>query len=117
MSAEQVVAQLAAKAVDPNLSAQPLDVPAALESGVLRFAAQLTAPDGAPIGGATVLFMISVAARMTVKCAAVTGGDGIARAESMLPVGLLDRGPLEFRIGFAGAPPMYWPISIAGRLV
>lgn len=104
-------------AVDPILSAEPLDTAAALASGTLRFTARLTAPDGAPIDAATVLFTISVAARTSVKCAAMTGADGVARAESMLPLGLFDREPIEFRIGFAGAPPKYWPVSVAGRLV
>jgi len=122
MSAEQVPSQafatnLAGVAVDPVLVAEPLDAHAALESGLLTFAARLTTPGGAPIGGATVLFTMSVAARTSVKCAAVTGENGVAHAESMLPVGLFDRGQVEFRIGFAGAPPMYWPISVTGRIV
>lgn len=116
MSAEHMI-RLAGVTVDPILTAEPLNAVAGLESGTLTFAARLTAPDGAPIGGATVLFTISVAARTSVKCAAVTGNNGMAHAESMLPLGLFDREPVEFRIGFAGAPPMYWPVSVAGTIV
>ena len=88
-----------------------------MATGVLRFGARLTAPNGSPLSGATVLFTIAHAARTTVKCAALTDSDGVARAESRVPLGLFDRGAVEFRVGFAGAPPYYWPISVAGQFV
>ena len=111
------VTHIGGTAVDPVLVAEPVDGLAALESGFLRFSARLTDPDGAPLGGATVLFTISVAARTTVKCAAVTDDDGVAHTESTLPDGLFERSPIEFRVGFAGAPPLYWPISVTGEIV
>jgi hypothetical protein len=116
-SSTPVVTHIGDTAVDPHLVAEPVDGLAALESGVLKFAARLTDPDGAPLGGATVLFTISVAARTPVKCAAVTDDNGRAHAESTLPLGLFDHGALEFRVGFAGAPPLYWPVSVAGKIV
>jgi hypothetical protein len=113
-----IVTHLAGTAVDPRLVAAPLDGLAAIEDGVLKFSARLTAPaDDLPVSGATILFTISLAARTTVKCAAVTDEDGVARTESTLPAGLFDGGPVEFRVGFAGAPPHYWPASVAGEIV
>ena len=118
VSAAPVVTHIGGTAVDPVLVAAPLDGMHSLDSGLLQFSARLTAPaDGRPIPGATILFTISAAARTSVKCAAVTDDDGVARAESMLPDGLFSRGPVEFRVGFAGAPPQYWPVSVAGEIV
>lgn len=112
-----VVTNIGGTAVDPRLAAEPLDALAAFESGMLRFGATLSAPDGTPLAGETVLFTIAHGARTTVKCAAVTDADGVAFTESRVPAGLFDRGPIDFRVGFAGAPPRYWPVSVAGKIV
>ena len=116
--ATPIAAQPAPHAVDPLLVAAPLDSAAAIERGVVAFAATLTSPvDGAPIAGATVLFQVSVAARTAIKCQAITDAAGVARTESTLPPGLLDRQPIEYRVSFTGAPPAYWPVSVAGTIV
>ena len=115
--ASPVVTHIGGTAVDPVLVANPVRVNEALASGTLQFVARLHSPAGEPLVGETVLFTIAHAARTTVKCAAITDHEGVARAQSMVPLGLFDRGPIEFRVGFAGAPPRFWPISITGQLV
>ena len=110
-------AQPAPHAVDPVLVAEPIDSSRAIECGRVAFAATLTSPaTGEPIGDATVLFQVSLAARTTIKCQAITGVDGVARTESTLPSGLFDSGLVEYRVSFTGAPPAYWPVSVAGEI-
>jgi hypothetical protein len=104
-------------AVDPHLVAAALDSSAAIERGIVAFSATLTSPrDGGPIADAMVLFQVSLAARTTIKCQAITGVDGVARTESTLPAGLFDGGAVEYRVSYAGAPPSYWPVSVSGEI-
>ena len=104
-------------AVDPQLVAATLDSSAAAACGTVTFAARLTSPlDGSPIADAMVLFQVSLAARTTIKCQAITDADGVARTESTLPVGLFDGGAVEYRVSYSGGPPRYWPVSVAGEI-
>ena len=113
-----VLVHPASRTVDPQLVAAALDSSAAIDRGVVAFSATLTSPvDGAPIADAMVLFQVSLAARTTIKCQAVTDASGVARTESTLPAGLFDRGIVEYRVSFAGAPPLYWPVAVAGEIV